>query len=108
MSTVTVGSVKMTYQAAVVFFPIAAIAAIALLKVPDSQAALAVASVVVMAAIQAYGVNCMSTGGCHKYAWVVALLMAVPIVLGVAALFLMDAKMNVKADDSSSTAVSAA
>lgn len=94
MSAVTLGSIKMTQQAALVFFTAAAVAMFALFRNPNWDVLSGALMFALAGAFEAYSVNCMTTGGCDKFAWLNALLFAVPMVLLAIALVKLDKDGN--------------
>lgn len=81
MSTVSVGSLRMTHQAALVLVTAVAVAMLAVFRNPSSKVLTGAVMFAAAGAFEAYSVNCMMTGGCDKFAWLNALLFAVPMVM---------------------------
>jgi len=75
--SVEVGSLKLSTQSAVVFVSVALIAVLLLLRYPSTEALIAASILIGTAVIQAYGINCLSSGHCEIYAWVLAVLLAI-------------------------------
>lgn len=89
-STIAVGSTRITYPAAVVLVPTLAIALFALARNPSSEVLKGALMFAAVGVFEAYSVNCMLTGGCNKFAWLVALMLAVPLVMLGMALVALD------------------
>ncbi len=90
VNNVSSGSVRMTQQAALVFITATAVAMLAVFRNPNSAVLSGAIMFALAGAFEAYSVNCMMTGGCDKFAWLNALLFAVPMIMLGVALIKMD------------------
>lgn len=81
---------RMTHQAALVLVTAVAVAMLAVFRNPSSKVLTGALMFAAAGAFEAYSVNCMMTGGCDKFAWLNALLFAVPIIMLGIALIKMD------------------
>ncbi len=84
---VTIGSVRMSQQAALIVVPVLAVAMLALFRDPSRVVLVGAVMFVAAGLFEAYSVQCMLSGGCDKFAWLNALLFAFPVILLGVALF---------------------
>ncbi len=80
---IQLAGVKFSQQASLVLLSMLALSLLVLWQQPTRPVLIASIVFLLMGAVQAYGVNCMTVGNCSKFAWFSALVLSVPVIISI-------------------------